>query len=84
MAAIFRDHRGQLLTKSNRNLPANSPLTVGALALQEALYMAESLGLKNITSEINSSNLFNACIRKSLPWQIALSVAEIKSRSLKI
>ncbi|XP_016170478.1 uncharacterized protein LOC107613135 [Arachis ipaensis] len=59
-AAVIRDHTRNLLTDSNSKIMATSPLAAEALAVREALIMANNFQLERIIIESDSLILIQA------------------------
>ncbi|XP_072069688.1 uncharacterized protein [Arachis hypogaea] len=70
-AAVLRDHVGNLLTASNSRIAASSPLAAEALAVREAVILAQNFQLQRVIFESDSLKLIQALKSKA-------SIAEIQ------
>lgn len=67
IAAIFRDHHGNIITGSSKILPVDSLLAAEALAMKEAHRIAANCGMEEVIFESECSDLVYACENNKSP-----------------
>lgn len=78
ISAVVRDQYGVLLTGTARFVACTVPMEAEALAVLNALYMAESLGVDRVVVETDNLEVQDACYSPCPPWRISSFVHKIK------
>lgn len=76
---IFRDYKGEMIGGHTRRIPAISPLTAKALAVREALALANNCNMGRVIIELDCQELIRACRNENQIGEIMCIVQDIKS-----